>query len=262
MTALTTKKILERPTVVDQIIKRSDWSVRDKVTQLEIIAKSSNKPQAEQAAAALSLLKDVTVFSLEKIAQLQTSRDQLEKRIAEIQVTKFIKSVGVFELDKDASGTLTITKDANGQLVLHGYVSDGLTDRDGDKMGKNALLQMKDALNSGNVLLFANHEHNIGDTLGTFARADIDSKGLWAEAVLESPEKNANVASLLSKLETGMRLGLSIGGDMAGHHDEKEFDEAGKPRRVRVIDGVKLYEVSAVALPANPRAVITSVTRR
>src|SRR5439155_15101444 len=116
-----------------------DWSVRDKVTQLQIIATSSNKAQAEQAAAALSLLKDVTTFSMEKIAQLQTSRDQLEKRIAEIQVTKFIKSVGVFELDKDASGTLTITKDASGQLVLRGYVSDECSDRDGNKMGRESV---------------------------------------------------------------------------------------------------------------------------
>src|SRR5947199_10119214 len=88
MTALTTKTILERPTVVDQIIKRSDWSVRDKVTQLEIIAKSSNKPHAEQAAAALSLLTAVTVFSQEKIAQIQPSREQIAKRRAEIQITK------------------------------------------------------------------------------------------------------------------------------------------------------------------------------
>lgn len=148
-----------------------------------------------------------------------------------------------------------ITKSADGRHhYIHGIVSDDSVDRDGDRMSLQALKQMEGAINSG-LTLFEDHKHDIENSLGHPVHAEIKNADgtnqLWATFKLEDPERNPLVASLLSKIDSGQRVGFSIGGDM----DEK----AGVSREwngVRTINGVKLYEVSAVGLPSNANAFV------
>ena len=134
---------------------------------------------------------------------------------------------------------------------LRGYASDTAVDRDGDRMSPQALKSMKSAIESG-MNLFSNHEHGWKDTLGVISKAEERNGGLWMEVRLEDPIKNKDVDLLLHKLEIGEKMGLSIGGDMVGSHSEKSANG----KSVRVIDDVKLYEVSVVGLPSNPNSYV------
>jgi len=169
---------------------------------------------------------------------------------------KFKKSYGISYFGD--VGLCSITKASDGFSYISGIVSDTGVDRDNERFSPSALLQMKSAIDNG-MMLFANHDHNIENTLGVFTKSELLNNGntLWAEARLEDASKNANVASLLNKLETGMTLGFSIGGDLLGEK-KKEYDSK-LGQQVGTINSLKLYEVSAVALPSNPRALITGV---
>ncbi len=193
-----------------------------------------------------------------QLAQVTELTKELDVAISNLHPS-FRKSFAEVTLQKDGQ-YFSLVKAEDGFTYLGGYVSDAGLDRDGDRMSTRALESMKTAINGG-MALFMNHDHGPLDTLGAFVpgSARIDGKGLYAEARLEDPESNPNVKSLLSKLEAGVPLGLSVGGDMAGSKTVKEADEEGNPRTVREISDVKLYEVSVVGLPSNPRARITGV---
>ena len=130
---------------------------------------------------------------------------------------------------------------------LEGYASDMSLDRDGDRMSMNALKSMLKNIGDG-MNLFLDHEHNLSNTIGIIMKGEIRGDRLWVQARLEDPVVNPNVRSLLNKMETGVKVGLSIGGDMLKHHFEEDH---GLNKRVRVIDDVALYEISAVGLPSN-----------
>ncbi len=171
------------------------------------------------------------------------------------ETLKFKKSLA-FDVQTKSYGLMDLRKSADGRLYLEGYASDDSWDRDGDRMHSSALRGMAETINRGGLNLFADHEHKLDSTLGVFTKAEVQGNKLWVQARLEDPENNPRVKSLLSKLDAGMRCGLSIGGDLDKHHFE---DYNG--RRSRVIDSVKLYEISAVMLPANANAVITGTKR-
>jgi hypothetical protein len=119
-------------------------------------------------------------------------------------------------------------------------------------MSPDALKGMEFAVNQG-MNLFADHKHDLfntagGGTLGAITKAEIRGDRLWIQCRLEDPEVNPLIKQLLHKMEIGEKVGLSIGGDMTAHHFEPAM-ELGK--QVRVIDGVNLYEISAVGLPSN-----------
>jgi len=187
------------------------------------------------------------------VVEFQKELDQL---LAEVVSCPVRKSFGVsYTAD---TGRFDLVKASDGYYIS-GYASDASIDRDGDRMSTRALESMKNAINGG-MALFSDHMHGAFDTLGAFTpTAKIDSKGLWVEAKLENPETNPDVKSLLSKLEAGIPLGFSIGGDMDGSRTIKETDEEGKHRTVREISNVKLYEVSVVGLPSNANARILGV---
>jgi HK97 family phage prohead protease len=144
-------------------------------------------------------------------------------------------------------------EDGHKYYYLKGYASDTSIDRDNDRMSPKALNSMKSAIENG-MNLFSNHEHGWKDTLGVISKAQQIGNGLYMEVRLEDPQKNKDVDLLLHKLDIGEKLGLSIGGDMVGSHTETD-SSLGK--NVRVIEDVKLYEVSLVGLPSNPNAYVT-----
>lgn len=140
-----------------------------------------------------------------------------------------------------------LVKSADGKSwYLQGYASNTDIDRDGDRMSRRAILQMKEAMGQG-MTLFGDHAHGLFDSLGVITKAEDTPDGkLYVEARLEDPDKNPKVAQLLHKLEIGERIGLSIGGDLASSHTVREGN-----KNIRIIDDVKLYELSAVGIPSN-----------
>ena len=140
----------------------------------------------------------------------------------------------------------------DGHYYISGIVSDTSVDRDGDRFTYSALKQMEQAINEGTPL-FQNHNHDISDTLGAPVHAEVrgdeNHAELWAEFRLEHPDYNPNVKNLIHKLETGERLGFSIGGD--GGPNGFTFEHHSDGSDGRVIPHLSLYEVSVVGIPSN-----------
>jgi hypothetical protein len=149
-----------------------------------------------------------------------------------------------------------ITKSADGRHhYISGVISDDSIDRDGDRMTLRALKMMEEDINSG-ITLFQDHKHELENSLGYPVHTEIKRNAdginqLVGTFQLDDPEVNPKVASLLSKIDAGMRVGLSIGGDMGEHSFENS-----EGKRVRAIDGVKLYEISAVGIPSNSNSYV------
>ncbi len=135
---------------------------------------------------------------------------------------------------------------------ISGFVSDTSVDRDGDALTVRALSQLKRALDNDGISLFQDHTHELDFSLGTAVGSELrdmpdGNKGLWTEFRLEDPENNPKVAQLLNKLNAGERIGFSIGGDLSNSYMENG---------IRKLDDVTLYEVSAVAIPANAHSYV------
>jgi hypothetical protein len=148
--------------------------------------------------------------------------------------------------------------DENGQkhYYIQGYASSDQIDRDGDRMSLVALNSMVKQIMGSPMTLFVDHEHGLTDGIGVITLAKILSQEgmnlLWIEARLEDPEINSLTKLVLHKIDIGERIGFSIGGDMAGAHNEFNGGVSN-----RVIDGVKLYEISGVGLASNAESFAT-----
>ncbi len=141
-------------------------------------------------------------------------------------------------------------QDGKKYWYVDGYASDVSIDRDGDRMSSKAIQIMKNSVEGG-MNLYTDHEHGLFDMLGVLCKAEDRNGRLWVETRLEDPELNPKTKLFLHKLDIGEKIGLSIGGDMKAHHYEED-KRLGK--RVRVIDDVVLYEISAVGIPSNAGA--------
>lgn len=135
-----------------------------------------------------------------------------------------------------------------GQDSLTGIASAISVDRDGEKMSPRALEEMRKEIVEKGVNLFGNHEHQWENTLGVIREAKVENNQLLIKTILDDPNTNPKIVSLLTKLERGIKLGLSVGGQVT--KEQYEYDKA-SGRKVKVIDGVKLYEVSVVGIPSN-----------
>jgi len=187
---------------------------------------------------------------LEKASQILLSFDPTPPNTYFVRPKTFHWISKVHEIPKDR--VTTFQKAAGGHYYISGIVSDTSVDRDGDRMSYAALKQMEQAINEG-APLFQNHNHDISDTLGAPVGAELrgnqNNAELWAEFRLEDPDYNPNVQSLIHKLETGERLGFSIGGTNA--NGRFTYERSSDGTQVRVIPGVNLYEVSVVGIPSN-----------
>ena len=174
--------------------------------------------------------------------------------------TRFVREKNwifkVHEIPKDR--VTTFQKSAgDGHYYISGIVSDTTVDRDGDRFTYSALKDMETAINAG-VPLFQNHNHDIADTLGAPVKAELRGNEqhaeLWCEFQLEDPSYNPNTESLIHKLQTGERLGFSIGGD--GGPNGFTFEHHSDGTDGRVIPHLSLYEVSVVGIPSNSHSYI------
>lgn len=131
---------------------------------------------------------------------------------------------------------------------LVGIASTVSIDRDEERMSDNALQQMQQAIKTIGVNLFGNHQHDWENTLGFISDSQVVDRQLKIKVKLDNPDTNPKIPMLLNKLERGIKLGLSVGGNVT--KDKYEYDKAAG-KKVKVIDGVNLYEVSVVGIPSN-----------
>jgi HK97 family phage prohead protease len=137
---------------------------------------------------------------------------------------------------------------------LSGVASTISVDRDSERMSEKALQDMQQQILSGGVNLFGNHEHGWENTLGIIKKAELNNNQLGIKIFLDNPKTNPKIEMLLEKLKRGINLGLSVGGAVTKERDEYN-KEAGK--KVKVIDGVRLYEISVVGIPSNADAFLS-----
>ena len=109
-------------------------------------------------------------------------------------------------------------------------------------------------INTEGVNAFSDHKHGLFDTIGIWREAEVVNGSLIVRARLEDPSINPQVKQLISKIDTGMKVGLSIGGDLTGSHTERRGGKS-----IRVIDEAPLYEISTVGIPANENAEVLGV---
>ena len=147
---------------------------------------------------------------------------------------------------KDFKVYIPLSKGVGSDLI--GIASATSVDRDGERMSDSALEDMKRKIKEKGVNLFGNHNHDWENTLGVIRDANIVDKQLNIDITLDDAQTNPKVNALLTKLKKGIALGLSVGGSVT--KERWDYDkELGK--KVKVIDGVDLYEVSVVGIPSN-----------
>jgi HK97 family phage prohead protease len=129
---------------------------------------------------------------------------------------------------------------------LLGIASTTSVDRDDERMSENALRMMVADIKRLGVNLFEDHEHGWQHTLGVIHDAELVNKQVQVKIRLDDATTNPKVPALLNKLKKGIRLGLSVGGKVTAEKWERVND-----KRIKIIDGVKLYEVSVVGIPSN-----------
>lgn len=154
-----------------------------------------------------------------------------------------------------------------------GGVASGLgVDRQNDRVAVTAVEAFKKAIDEGIVLpngkwshlpLRSGHRTEWDDVLGWITKAETDHEhNLWIEAELD--ETNPIAKSLFEKLQLGDRpgkplmLGLSVGGKITKASFEWNHE---LNKKVRVIEGAILKEISVVGWPANPSAYVEALVK-
>lgn len=139
--------------------------------------------------------------------------------------------------------------DAN---VLEGYASTfGNVDLQYDVIAQGAFKNTIPAVRKGDVPFLADHNASVRDVLGTLVDASEDSKGLRIKVKFAD---DADAQAIRTKMLGKHVKKMSIGYQPMQWRYETRGDD-----RVRVLEDIKLWEVSAVVFPANPEAVIDRV---
>jgi len=147
---------------------------------------------------------------------------------------------------------IPLQKTGEGQLT--GIASTTSVDRDDEKMSREALQMMVDEIKSNGVNLFGNHEQQWENTLGFIGDAQLVDNQVLIKATLDDASTNPKIPMLLNKMRKGIKLGLSVGGNVL-HYDWEYNRELGK--KIKVLDKVKIYEVSVVGIPSNADSYLT-----
>lgn len=146
---------------------------------------------------------------------------------------------------KDFPAEYQIKTAADGRRVLIGYASTyGNVDEVGDRVDPGAFTKTLSERSHAVPYLWA---HDTAQPIGRITKSWDDQTGLGIEATLSKVPKAEEVATLA---EDGV-----LGGSSIGYNVIKATYEG----TVRVLKEIRLHEISAVTLPANPMAVFTSV---
>lgn len=158
------------------------------------------------------------------------------------------------ELAKTFKFYVPLSKNATSEEFLTGIASTISIDKDGERMSEKALYDMaKDIMTIG-INLYGNHQHEWENTLGAITKGQIINNQLHIDVTLDDPTTNPKIPMLLNKLKRGIKLGLSVGGEVVKAHKEYQKEEG---RHINIIDAVKLYEISVVGIASNGDAYLS-----
>lgn len=147
----------------------------------------------------------------------------------------------------DFNFILPLQKNINSNTLV-GVASTTSVDRDEERMSHNALKMMVDDIKKNGVNLFENHEHGWHNTMGFINDATLVGDQVHVNIELDDATTNPKIPALLNKLKKGIKLGLSVGGNV---QDFKwEYDRT-LGKKIKVLDKVKIFEVSVVGIPSN-----------
>lgn len=152
-----------------------------------------------------------------------------------IQAAKFefgIKAVDIQEQD-------------DGTLVLEGYASDFLTDRDREAFEPGAFERGLKTFMQNPILLY---HHKPSEQLGVVREAAVDGKGLRVVAEFPKPPDGSPLQHVYNLVKRGMMRGFSVGGAF-----KRRMTALGP----RIFD-VDMQELSVTPLPVNPRTLFAT----
>jgi HK97 family phage prohead protease len=141
-----------------------------------------------------------------------------------------------------------------GQFEGHAAIFSQI-DLQGDKIKRGAFLETIEESGGGHwPVLMA---HNTGRVVGFSTAAEEDSKGLKVagEFTLASDEGKSAYETVKHAARLGQKFGLSIGYSIRGE-DGASYDEN---TGIRTLKNLTVWEFSLAAVPAAPRARISSV---
>jgi HK97 family phage prohead protease len=155
--------------------------------------------------------------------------------------------------DRDFNFVVPLKKDY-GETELIGIASTTSVDRDSERMSETALKMMVEDIKTYGVNLFEDHQHGWQNTLGVIKDAKLIDKQVHVKVTLDDPTTNPKVNAMLNKLKKGINLGLSVGGNVLG--EKYDYDKT-TGKKVKVLDKVKIYEISVVGIPSNADSFIS-----
>lgn len=134
----------------------------------------------------------------------------------------------------------------NGQVKISGYANNkGIADRYGDiptPFNRTYVYDIGEYLK--NPVLMLNHNSGVGSIAGKVTNIQEDERGLYFEAVLSTSDL-PEVKHARTLIEEGMLKTVSIGGIWL-------YEDAQNPTHLTL---AKIFEISLVAIPADPYAV-------
>lgn len=155
-----------------------------------------------------------------------------------------------------------IKRDVDGvsTMFLEGTASSTVRDRHGDTITAKGQAMMLEK--AQRLTMWLNHSYNVPeDILGTCEESELvagkgddgsDLLDLAIRCKIEST--NPRAVKAWQAVENGTQLGFSIGGAITECEVDEENDDGSSWCPPLIIDGIDLYEISLVGIPANPRA--------
>lgn len=120
------------------------------------------------------------------------------------------------------------------RILLEGVASTTSRDLQDEIVSSQAIESMQEQ--ALNLNIHGDHWYGLDDVIGAIKDANVEDKQLRIKFLITKKY----TPDILDLLETGVRLGLSIGGYVTSY-DEKN----------RIINAIELHEISLTAMPAN-----------
>lgn len=150
-----------------------------------------------------------------------------------------------------------VASEEMGKMVLEGVASTGNVDHDGERMSKEAMVAMAEAINSRGVPLRIEHSQNDNAIVGLVDKAWVDERNqMWIKATLHEDHPASHI--LYDGLKKGVSMGLSVGG-FVKRAVEEMVEGVGKT--VKTFYDIVLDEVSVTKHPSNYDARVYAKSR-
>lgn len=141
---------------------------------------------------------------------------------------------------------------------LQGIASTISLDRDCERVSKACLNDMVKKIKEKKLPIFGNHEHSWENMLGYADDGEVENNQMVVNIITDYAETNLKVPQLIGKLDAGMPVALSIGGNVI---DSIEAWEPSLKKNIKIIEKVDLLETSIVGIASNPDAYLSLPTQ-